>query len=235
LKSTFLYIIILLCFTNVSAQQNLIPNPSFEEYWSCPIENELGQGEFNKCKHWWYPHPAHIGTPDYFNRCNNNVAPPNYSIVGVPNNFWGYQEAFDGDAYVGIGLLNVMAISKIPISTELISCKLHEPLKECILYRFTAKINLANKSTHSIRKIGFKLTTDSLKIGSISESINLIENWNNVTQLSDTIRWMSITAEITARGNEEYITIGYFHNYNENEWLYNDSVIINSTNTYASY
>lgn len=85
---------ILLLSGFLRSQENLVPNGSFEEFWQCPVGNDLNDGQFERCKYWWKPTTS--GTADYFNECHTG------GIVGVPNNFWGYQEAFHGKGYVGI-------------------------------------------------------------------------------------------------------------------------------------
>ena len=67
--------------------QNVVPNPSFEEYTVCPddlaqIENAVGWSTF------W-------GSADYYNVCSGN------SLTGIPANAFGYQAAYIGDAYIG--------------------------------------------------------------------------------------------------------------------------------------
>lgn len=73
-------------FASVQAQ-NLVPNGSFEEYTTCPTN----QGQVERCVGW----TSNSASPDYFNRCDTN------GFVDVPFNLIGYQNAFDGDAYMG--------------------------------------------------------------------------------------------------------------------------------------
>lgn len=68
--------------------QNLVPNPSFEEYTTCPnalnlIENATG---------WW----SFGGSPDLFNACDDDS-------LSVPYNAVGFQWPSDGDGYAGLG------------------------------------------------------------------------------------------------------------------------------------
>jgi hypothetical protein len=65
-----------------SWSQNLLPNPSFEIYTTCPIQYNTG-GPL-QCTPWV---PATGGTSDYFNACAN-PNPLNLS-VNVPLNFAG--------------------------------------------------------------------------------------------------------------------------------------------------
>ncbi len=68
--------------------QNLVPNPSFEEYIDCPWSStELHQN----CVDWY----SFALTPDYFNACSEYMA-------GVPSNAWGYQSAITGEAYAAL-------------------------------------------------------------------------------------------------------------------------------------
>lgn len=93
MKNVFAFLFCALFSYNVPAQ-NLVPNGSFEDYYSCPISN----GQADTCVGWFGmggvgdPLP---GTPDYFNACAPYVA-------NVPDNFAGYQSAFKGNAYMGL-------------------------------------------------------------------------------------------------------------------------------------
>jgi hypothetical protein len=71
--------------------QNLVPNPSFEEYIECP----QGTGEFDiQVVNWesWQE------SPDIFQVCNNS----GLGTAGIPENAWGVQEAITGNAYAGL-------------------------------------------------------------------------------------------------------------------------------------
>jgi len=195
-----LYIIFLFLFFTTVAQENLVMNPSFEEYWSCPTSNDLNDGQFEKCKHWWKPT---MGTSDYFNRCNNGV-------VSVPNNFWGYQEPYDGDGYIGFVPIE-FDINSIHVGSEYVRTKLKSPLKQCYEYRFTMYVSLSNLSTHGIGKLGVLFSQEGESINtwlSINE-IPQIENHDSI--LSDTINWTKIEGTFIANGFETFMTIGYFH------------------------
>lgn len=84
LKS-LLYLLILLPFS-LLGQQNLVPNPSFEIYDTCPYNT----GQIHYAIPWFQ---STQGTPDYLNSC--------VSYLGIPANFWGNQSAHTGNAYAG--------------------------------------------------------------------------------------------------------------------------------------
>ena len=86
------FILLLVCFFAVlrGAGQNLVPNPSFEEYNTCPnINPDIGSSN-----NWINPTGY---SPDYFNSCDPNAN--NYSI---PENAYGFQFAKSGVAYAGM-------------------------------------------------------------------------------------------------------------------------------------
>lgn len=71
--------------------QNLVPNPSFEEYIDCPYSTADFQNQVVD----WY---SFSGSPDYFNTCSNDLD----GFAGVPSNAWGYQYPVSGNAYCAV-------------------------------------------------------------------------------------------------------------------------------------
>src|SRR5687768_16803403 len=68
--------------------QNLVPNPSFEDYDTCPeflsqINYAIGWGSSRQ-------------TPEYYNSC----AIP-FTVASVPHNYFGSQYPASGNAYAG--------------------------------------------------------------------------------------------------------------------------------------
>ena len=76
-----------------SFAQNLVSNPSFEEYSSCPD----GIGQISYAIGW---EPCGPSTEEYFHFCGA----PDYS---VPENWFGYQYAATGKAYAALFSYNV--------------------------------------------------------------------------------------------------------------------------------
>src|SRR5690606_30479231 len=60
--------------------QNLVPNPSFEEYLECPFSTVELQNQVIG----WY---SWNESPDFFYECSNDLA----GLAGVPGNVFGYQ------------------------------------------------------------------------------------------------------------------------------------------------
>mgnify|MGYP003394049606 CR=1 FL=1 len=78
----------LVLLTATTSAQNLVPNPSFEEYTICPDN----WNQVNRAVGW----SAYRQSPDYFNACDTT------STMGVPSNVCGYQAASDGQGYAGV-------------------------------------------------------------------------------------------------------------------------------------
>lgn len=187
--------------SKIGLAQNLVPNPSFEIYDTCPsgisqtmdyqIEHALG---------WYAPTWA---TSDYFNSCSPIIGGAN-----VPNTTFGYQFAYDGQGFLGILLL----IQDEETSYfEYVQSQLNSPLIQGYTYKFSFKVNLMNGSDFAVQKIGAWFTTNaaSSNNGQPLFSVNpQIEN--NTGFITDTLGWTTIEGEFIADGGEEYLTIGYY-------------------------
>ncbi len=205
-KSCFLFF--LLSFS-VLAQENLIPNPSFEDYNWCP--NTVT--DFSTLS--WYS--STDGTPDYFNSCNNGN-------VGVPLNLFGFQQAHSGNGYAGIG--NIINIVN-PTYREYIQVKLSKKLEAGKLYFVSFYFNLADSSRFSSNSIGVLLTENAFYENTI-ENLSMVPQVNDsLVSLNNSNIWEKVEQLYLADGTEEYLTIGCFENNNdiiENEINLNSSV-----------
>lgn len=220
-RLVFFYVFSSLQMTSL-AQDNLVPNGSFEEYSSCPTGNDLNNGQLERAIGWWNPT---LGTSDYFNACNTN------GIVDVPNNIYGNQLAFDGNGFVGIGLISWNTDSTLIERNEYVQCKLLQPLKPCTEYTISINVSLAETSSHAMRQLGVVCTTGS--IGEVNDRfINVQPSIVNNTIINDTSSWVKISDTFIAKGGEEFLTIGYF-----SDEITNDTLLFNDTgiDTYFSY
>lgn len=193
--------------TSFAGAQNLVLNPSFEQFTECP--KELGKSR-PIVQNWYHPTPIAI---DYFNRCSKNC--------GVPINTMGTQEPKTGDAYIGLTLYNTSYRSYA-------QTKLKEPLQAGITYTVEFSLSLSEKSKHAIGNIGAYITRQKLetKESGVMEIYENIDNKGNATLaqglcrpqikngtsnfVSDINNWVTISATFKARGGEQYITIGNF-------------------------
>jgi hypothetical protein len=125
-----LYILIILYGLSFELfSQNLVPNPSFESFSSCPQSS----GELELVVEDWFSFGV---TPDFFHPCNNSIG----SAVGVPDNYVGHQAALTGDGYVGL-----ITYSSLDETTrEFIACQLNQPLIPGELYNIRFAVALIN-------------------------------------------------------------------------------------------
>jgi gliding motility-associated-like protein len=207
-KPVFYFFILLIPFLGTT-QQNLVPNASFEEYWQCPVGNDLNDGQFERCKYWWKPT---MGTSDYYNSCNTGT-------VGVPNNFWGYQNAFHGNAYIGMVPIE-FDVNGSYIGNEYIRTELLYPLKPCHTYQFRMYVSFANYSTIGVGDFGVWFSKENYFepiFSFLEEEAQLVYDGMSII---DTLNWVKIEGNINATGSEKYLTIGYFKDNTESDSVF---------------
>lgn len=187
--------------TGIAKAQNLVPNPSFEDYDTCPAGiSQPGNSQVEHCLGWYSPS---LATSDYLHSCSPIIGGGN-----VPNVAFGYQSAHDGDGM--LGLMLVLDSGEIPYF-EYVQTKINSPLTAGHVYKFSFHANPANGSDYTVRKIGAWFTTnavssnDGQSLFSTSPQIQ-----NNYGFITDTAEWTLIEGEFIANGGEEYLTIGYY-------------------------
>lgn len=204
--------------------QNLVPNPSFEEYDTCP-DNLI---QLIRATHWFY---VSEGTSDYFNSCD--LTPYNMS---VPANTVGYQMANSGNAYAGSAfttidsLLNGTNFDRV----EYLGVRLIEPLNNT-LYKVSFYVSLSD----SVNGVGSgpKLAGSGINIfnchfsntpvyedtlGMLAAEPNFEVKTDN--PVTDSLGWTKLQGYYYAQGGEEYMIIGQlnknYYAYNTNRYFY---------------
>jgi len=194
--------------TNSLSAQNLIPNSSFENYSNCPITSDLiyyADGWFQPHK---YPNSNSVNlssSSDYFNDCNDST-----SSVSIPNNFFGFQSAKTGNAYIGLSFYNYLfnqnggrEYAQVMLINELIANK---------KYRLKYYLSMANESRYSITKFDAYFSNDSLLyVSSNFFKIPVTPQIQYSARVSDTLNWIEVSASFFASGGERFLTIGNFH------------------------
>ena len=138
-----LVLLFFVCISHLVISQNLVPNPSFEEYTTCPVFIN----DFGKLINWNNPSN---GSPNYFNICSNGN-------VGVPNNNFGYQNPFSGNGYIGLCLHT----ESIENYREYAQIELSEPLVANIKYYVSYYVSLADSFNSATSEICALLTDNS--------------------------------------------------------------------------
>lgn len=177
--------------------QNLVPNPSFEVYDTCPDFTSQIRHTIT-----WFD--ANTGTSDYYNTCS--ISPPN--TVGIPSNYFGYRYAHGGNAYAGFMVSDDINYVNY---REYIETKLTDSLVAGTKYFISFYVSLSDSSNWATDDIGVYFSNDSLFYNDF-RNIPLIPQIENTQGniLNDKVNWTQIKGSYTAVGGEKYITIGNF-------------------------
>ncbi|MFZ4402435.1 MAG: gliding motility-associated C-terminal domain-containing protein [Bacteroidales bacterium] len=193
-----LFIFLILLAINSNGQitgNNLVKNPSFEEYYSCPINT----GELYKSKYWWGY------STDYYNSCSLSM--------GVPFSPSGFQYANIGSSYSGIIIYQNYNLN-FSNRRETIKTKLINTLIKNKRYCTSLAINLAEVSYNhnfyiQLDSIGMLFTQNQVQDSILPICNNCAQIKKNISLL-DTVNWLKINGSFIANGGEEYLTIGNF-------------------------
>jgi outer membrane protein OmpA-like peptidoglycan-associated protein len=196
MKLKFFFFLVLL--SQVSYSQNLVPNPSFEEFYKCPGSyNANTDGKF--APGWTSPTK---GTPDLFNACSKGSA-------GVPNNWAGHSKANSGNGYAGIYVYNVNTNKSY---REYLQAQLTSTLASDGEYLVEFYFKLASNSKYSIDRVGV-LISDSLLTSSGDDVLHKPSHELILDKAYDkrvTGLWTKFSYRYKAKGGEKFITIGNF-------------------------
>jgi hypothetical protein len=215
LKIKYLPFLILL-FVKINfckGQINLVQNPSFESYSSCPNNYD----ELYKCSDWIN---SSI-TPDYFNSCASG------SFVSVPNNFGGYRIAANGNAYIGL-LTYVRPSLYFPNAREYASSQLTNDLIIGTKYfvSFSASLSMSglipsNCATNKLGVTFSKTLYTSISSPKLPDNIAKVFSSNKII---DTVNWVTIFGSFIADSAYSHILIGNFFTDNNTDTLIMDNL-----------
>ncbi len=202
-KSCLRSVFVFLSFYTVHSQ-NLVINGSFEEHFDCPKEmGSLSQNLKSLIA------PTN-GSTDYFHECGSD-------IMGVPQNFNGFQEAFDGNAYAGLYLYSPNDYR------EYIQLKLSKTLEKGKTYKVSFRLSLAEKSGLSIMEVSSLFCAEPLRLDTNKnlsprrlDNFKIREytfmNLKLMGPIYNPEKWVLIEGEYTASGFENYLVFGNFKN-----------------------
>ncbi|HLG33421.1 MAG TPA: T9SS type A sorting domain-containing protein [Bacteroidia bacterium] len=239
MKKFLTTILILTC--GLCNGQNLVPNPSFEVFDTCPnylfqVQRAIG----------WF---GANGTADYFNSCF--VYPGTGWNVSVPTNWVGYQQAYDGNGYMGMATFIEPDSSTIGIR-EAIGIQLPTPLVAGTKYFASFYASLTNNAIiyHGCgsNKLGI-MFSNTQYLASLTTNVIPLNNQSKVftdSIILDTLNWIKISGSFISDSNYSYMYVGNFfqdslvsfiadsvfngwsHYYVENICLSTDSMTCNS-------
>ncbi len=183
-----------------SYSQNLVPNPSFEEYDTCP--NNLGRLE--NTKYW----KTIMNTPDYFNSCSICCG------ASIPKNYFGFQQTETSTENGYVGLISRYGNSN-PYK-EIIGVNLIKQLTIGEEYFFSFQYSFGfHEQTGACcfsSRIGMKLLTNFIDTNLISQLI--INNTSILYEdsvIADTSNWISFKGAFIADSEYTSLLIGNFY------------------------
>ncbi|MBK8486213.1 MAG: gliding motility-associated C-terminal domain-containing protein [Bacteroidetes bacterium] len=216
-----IYFLLLVFFganTILFAQYNLVPNPSFEDYNTCPSSISGFAYSSDLTVDLWYSGSG--GSSDYFNACAGAG-----SWVGVPENLFATdQPAHTGDAYGGFwtDLYDDGSYDY----REYVQVQLLEPLVagECYYVEFwsapATQSDFFGVSHATTDAIGAYLDADKIGSEGISGVLSetpQIDNNASGNYIDPPGEWTRICGFFEAEGGEEWICIGNFHEDDETD------------------
>jgi len=205
IKPVFFIVLLFTSFWKTStAQENLVPNGSFEEYNWCPSWSGF---YIDACKYWTSPTIG--GSSDYFNACSTDLGSFGDYQFSVPKNYAGYQYALTGNGYAGIAFAQDNPDS--PTFSEYIQVELNRSLENGKFYKLM--FFLSNSGMYYCpNSIGALFTNESLNLN-IEGVIPLIPQFNSDLSLffCDTTKWYEMYHVFQADGTEKFLTIGVFN------------------------
>lgn len=185
-----------------STAQNLVPNPSFEEFSQCP--DQLNQVPY--ATGW----SSFGNTPDYYNACNYSSL-VNQEVYAVPDNYNGFQYAAEGNAYCGL----ISWLENGSNYREMIGAELITPLDSGITYFVSLKFNFPYREDNpcwntAIKNLGVRFTNFQYSENSphpVDDSCHVCSN----QLIMDTLNWIEVSGSFIPDQQYNYIVIGNFY------------------------
>jgi len=214
-----LFIVAFLGKIFLSCSQNLVPNPSFENMKLCPSianMNFVNDHLERFCEDWenvgLIKNLSSGGGGQYMHVCGSNNGP--YYGSGVPRNYFGFQPANFGIAYIGLrysGNVNDYV-------SHFYGVKLLQKLVIGRKYSLSFYVSLADSSFTTTNNLGMLLSTQKLYVQDRIKSDNFIlpnrSHLRCIDTITDKENWIKVAGFMVADSSYEYLTIGNFYNYN---------------------
>jgi len=224
LKTIILSIALIAIFITVQAQ-NLVPNPSFEEYYLCPDTNSMTHYSTG----WYVMSP----TPDYFNTCAT------FDWFSVPYNVVGYQYPYDsGNAYGGFIIYAKDTGNLTSNYREYFGIQLLDSLTIGQTYYINFKVSLANYSNCISNKLGALLLTNFEYTDQYYPiTPQNFAHFSSESMVTDTTKWVTLSGSFIADSVYKYVVFGNFFDDDHTDTLCigEVSAIFNFTPSYFCY
>jgi outer membrane protein OmpA-like peptidoglycan-associated protein len=178
------------------AQDNLVPNGSFEE---ADVRKLKNYGQLTEVAEAWFPLTESL--LDLYAEGMKSEK------VNIPNNLYGSQEAVEGSNYAGF-----RAYSKnTRLFRQYYQVKLTEALEENQMYCISFDLSLSDLSRYAVNGIGAYVSDRKLAQGNTGVFVttpSVQHHANKVMMFMD--GWETICGTVIGTGEEEYLIIGAF-------------------------
>lgn len=193
MKQTLTLIFVLIT-THLFAQ-NLVLNPSFEDYSACPSDS----CSISNANNWF----SVLGLSSYFNTCGSNG-------YHVPDNRYGHQQPATGNGYGEFYFLGGFAENM----SEDLGGELSSSLIIGQKYFLSFKISLCDKSNAYSNGMGIVFSTVKYPDPCTVDFYNYIDpavlKYHSDSLISDSINWVTLSGSFVADSAYKYFSIGYF-------------------------
>lgn len=219
MKFLHIFLLVLIAFGKLCAQQNLIPNSDFENHKDLPTD--IGQGK--NCLESWI-NPVLAGGGDYFHA----EAKSKKSNTG--KNFFGKQEPHSGKAYAGICITRNYR--------EYLQTKLLKPLEKGRSYNVEVYISRGDaKWLGSMKGFCIIFSPDTFRLQKYGPPMSKPPVvFRNEAGYNNSEEWTLLNAVYEANGTEKYLTFGCFVYREKTEFtIMNYNVEIPGKRNYAHY
>lgn len=174
--------------------QNIVPNPSFEEY--IDFKSEVRSG--------WHKVQG-TDTPDYFNFGKGS------SSETIFNEYIGGTSPKTGEGYVGLFCYRVNLQRGIKNIREFIESPLIRPLEKDSLYKIEISLLLDGESTIAVKNVGILFSDISLQSDKDLDLLSIKPQVEfNASYLDNTDNWITLQSFYKSQGTEKYLVIGNF-------------------------
>ena len=190
----------------IHAQQNLVPNPSFEDTLSCP----LSAGALSYSPPW--EALAGSGVINFFHNCADECC-------GVPANRTGYEFARTGNGYVDLSLVHNNHVLSFHAESNFLGVALMDTLEADQRYMVEFYLSLYDSARFAGKNVGVyfsdgRPSNDDEVLITLNPQIRYEGDF-----LTDKEGWMRVSGDFIAEGGENYMTIGNFDGYFNSDTL----------------
>ena len=191
---TILLLILLSLFKQSSLSQNLLPNPSFEDFVDFKTDNKSG----------WHK-LQNSDTPDYFNfskeKSSNNIF----------NEYIGGTNPKSGNGFVGIFCIRINPQRNINNIREFIESPFVKQLEKDSTYKIELSLFMDCESNIAIRNFGILFSEATMQSDKDLKLLTLKPQIEfNSSFLDNKDNWITLQTFYKARGTEKYMIIGNF-------------------------